>query len=77
VIAALSGLAGVGLGGWLAHRFSTSRDFANEPGKLRIAYLVETCRPLEASANRRAGTIEGKAAFESAVTDIQLLGTTD
>jgi|SRR5271166_3319216 len=77
LIAALSGLAGVGIGGWLSHHWSASRDLANERRKLRISYLLEAYRRLEASANRPVGTDEQKAAFESAVADIQLLGTKD
>ena len=77
LIAALSGLAGVGVGGWLSHHWSASRDLANERRKLRISYLLEAYRRLEASANRPVGTPEQKAAFESAVADIQLLGTND
>jgi hypothetical protein len=38
---------------------------------------LEAYRRLESSANRPVGTEEQKAAFESAVADIQLLGTKD
>jgi hypothetical protein len=75
LIAALSGLAGVGLGGWLTHHWSTARDVENERRKLRIAYLLEAYRRLEASANRRNSTTDQRTAFESAIADIQLLGT--
>lgn len=62
--------------GWLVvHYLTTRRDLANERRKLRIAYLLEAYRRLEAAANRQTNTPEEGRAFEAAVADIQLLGT--
>lgn len=40
-------------------------------------FLLDAYRRLESAANRRAKTEEQKVAFESAVADIQLLGTSE
>lgn len=63
------------LGWWAGHYLSTRRDLINERRKLRIAYLLEAYRRLEAAANRPIKTLEQAHAFEAAVADIQLLGT--
>lgn len=59
---------------WLSHRFSSERDVANERRKMRIQYLLDAYRRLESASNRPA--IDGDwSKFESAVADIQLLGS--
>jgi hypothetical protein len=67
VIVALSG-------GWLGHHFASRRDLLNERRKLRVTYLLEAYRKLEDASNRgepdRAWPL-----FESAIADIQLLGS--
>lgn len=62
------------IGGWTGHYFSSLRDLANERRKLRIAYLLEAYRKLEAASNRHDQT-QSWAQFESAIADIQLLGS--
>lgn len=61
-------------GWWVVHHFSSRRDLANERRKLRVAYLLEAYRRLE-SASNRADITTHSAAFESAIADIQLLGS--
>ena len=67
----------VGVAGWfIVHRLSTSRDRLNKKHDQRISFLIEAYRRLEAGACR--GSLEGTtfaAGFESAIADIQLLGT--
>jgi hypothetical protein len=62
------------LGGWLGHHFSTRRDVANERRKLRISYLLEAYRRLEGASNRDDPNTCWPQ-FESAIADIQLLGS--
>ena len=62
--------------GWFAaHQFNVYRDRQNKRRDLRIQFLLEAYRRLESAANRDIKTEEQKLAFESAVADIQLLGT--
>jgi hypothetical protein len=62
--------------GWFAgHQFNVYRDRINKRRDLRIQYLLEAYRRLESVANRRNKTEAQALAFESAVADIQLLGT--
>lgn len=63
--------------GWLGHYFSARRDVANERRKQRIAFLLDAYRRLEAAANRSIRTPADDRAFESAISDIQLLGNTE
>lgn len=62
------------LGGWVGHHFSMRRDLANERRKLRVTYLLEAYRRLEGASNRDDPG-QYKADFESAIADIQLLGS--
>lgn len=62
------------LGWWFGHYFSARRDLANERRKLRIAYLLEAYRKLEGASNRD-DLKPYWASFESAIADIQLLGS--
>lgn len=62
------------IGGWMGHRFSSRRDLANERRKLRVAYLLEAYRKLEAASNR-SDQAQSWTQFESAIADIQLLGS--
>jgi hypothetical protein len=63
--------------GWLGHYFSARRDVTNERRRQRIAFLLDAYRRLEAAANRTVRTPADDRAFESAIADIQLLGTKD
>lgn len=63
--------------GWpVVHFFNLRREIAAEKRKLRVSYLLEAYRKLENSAHRplHAGS-EHTQAIESAIADIQLLGT--
>jgi hypothetical protein len=63
------------LGWFVAHQFNAYRDRANKQRDLRIQFLLEAYRRLESAANRpEAGKVE-QDQFESALADIQLLGT--
>lgn len=63
------------IGWFVAHQFNVHRDRLNKRHDLRIQYLLEAYRRLESAANRDDKTEDQAAAFESAVADIQLLGT--
>jgi hypothetical protein len=61
-------------GWWIVHWLSGKRDVANERRKLRVSYLVEAYRKLEAASN----TVDPQSKWEqleSAIADVQLLGT--
>jgi hypothetical protein len=65
----------VGILGWIvAHRLTAKRDLANKRRELRVKYLIDAYRQLEGAGNR----IESSSKWtelESAIADIQLLGT--
>lgn len=62
--------------GWFAaHQFNVYRDRQNKRRDLRVEFLLDAYRRLESAANRKEKTEAQKLAFESAVADIQLLGT--
>jgi hypothetical protein len=61
-------------GWWAGHYFSSRRDLINERRKLRIEYLLEAYRKLERASNRDDIKQYGPE-FESAIADIQLLGS--
>ena len=68
---------GVAILGWLVGHYLTSkRDRQNKRREIRVQYLIEAYRNLEAGASR--GPIHetefGKG-FESAIADVQLLGS--
>src|SRR5882762_7725137 len=67
----------VACAGWVViHRLNERRDTNSKRRELRIQYLLEAYRRLEAAANRDTHNLaEAQGAFESAVADIQLLGT--
>ena len=67
----------VAVAGWLVgHALNARRDRRNKRREIRVQYLVEAYRNLESGTCRGAihGT-EFAAPFESAIADIQLLGT--
>ena len=61
------------LGWWIVHTLSARRDVANERRKLLVSYLLEVYRNLE-KAVRRSDS-KAYAQLESAIADIQLLGS--
>ncbi len=63
------------LGGMIAHGLNVTRDRASKRRELITAYLLEAYRRLEAAENREDKTEEQAVAFESAIADIQLLGS--
>ena len=65
------------LGWYVAHRSNAARDRINKRRDLITTYLLEAYRRLETAANRAPRTDEQAIAFESAVADIQLLGSLD
>jgi hypothetical protein len=63
------------IGGWyVVHRLSMNRDQANKRHELRIQYLLEAYRRLEKAAHRGDLAVYARD-LESALADIQLLGT--
>ena len=68
----------VAVGGWyVAHQLNVARDVANKRRELRIQYLLDAYRRLEKNANRQLKSTDEDREFESAIADIQLLGTTE
>jgi hypothetical protein len=64
----------VALLGWLAvHRFNVYRDQLNKRREIRIQYLIEAYRRLEQASHR--ADMQKREDFESAIADIQLLGS--
>ena len=71
---AATGLVTV-VGWWVVNFFSKRRDVENDRRKLRTEYLVEAYRRLESASHREGRQKEFEDRLESAVADIQLLGT--
>jgi hypothetical protein len=64
----------VALSGWIiVHYFNSKRDLQNKRRELRVQYLIEAYRRLEAASN--ANLKEKRGDVESAIADIQLFGT--
>jgi len=62
--------------GWgVSHYLSVSKDQKAKQRDMRIQFLLEAYRRLEAAANRPESRNEEHDKFESALADIQLLGT--
>ena len=71
-ITALAGLVGV----YVGHFFTSRRDNLKRKKEMRIEYLIEAYRKLEkGAAPESRGYSPGE--FESAIADIQLLGSRD
>jgi hypothetical protein len=62
------------LGWWVGHGLSARRDLANDRRKLRVTYLLEAYRRLEAGSNR-SNPESNRSQLESAIADVQLLGS--
>jgi len=66
----------VAIVGWgVAHRLSIAKDQSTKRRDMRIQFLLEAYRRLESAANRPEAEKEEQDKFESALADIQLLGT--
>ena len=66
----------VAIVGWFAaHRFSAARDRTNKRRELRVQYLIDAYRKLEAASNRQESEEIHVESLESAVADLQLFGT--
>ena len=65
------------LGWFAAHQFNFYRDNKNKRRDIRIQYLLDAYRRLEAASNRPEADKESQDSFESALADIQLLGKKD
>jgi hypothetical protein len=63
------------LGWWAAYYFSKRRDVENDRRKLRTEYLLDAYRRLQDSTHRKGNEEKYWATLESAISDIQLLGT--
>ena len=61
-------------GWWVAHHFNMSRDRANRHRDTIVQYLLDAYRRLEAVTNCQM-TKEQEVVLESAIADIQLLGS--
>ena len=66
----------VAVAGWgVAHHLSITKDRNAKQRDMRIQFLLEAYRRLESAANRPEAGKEEQDKFESALADIQLLGT--
>jgi len=64
--------------GWFVGYFTTiRRDRLSKRRDLRTQYLLDAYRRLEGAGNRREPSREDEKALESAIADIQLLGSPD
>jgi len=63
------------VGWWMAYYFSKRRDIENDRPKLRTEYLLEAYRKLQNSSHRVGNEKVYNDALESAISDIQLLGS--
>jgi hypothetical protein len=65
----------VATAGWFfAHRLAAARDRANKRRELIVEYLIQAYRRLESCSNRAGGPYDF-GELESAIADIQLLGS--
>lgn len=65
-----------GVGWYVVHHQNVQREITAEKRKLRVSYLLEVYRKLEGASNRLNTTTERHMLdIESAIADIQLLGT--
>jgi len=76
LIPAILGALIIALGWPIVHYFNSRREVAAEKRRTRVAFLIEAYRRLESAGNRslHQNSIH-IAAIESALADIQLLGT--
>lgn len=63
------------IAGWVVgHSLNAERDLHNKRVELRIKYLLEAYRKLESSIEQEVSR-ENLSVLESAISDVQLLGT--
>ena len=62
------------IGWFIVHRLAAARDRANKRRELRVSFLIDAYRRLE-FASRREPDSETVKALESALADIQLMGS--
>ena len=68
--------AGVTIIGWfVANQFGMAQNRINKRRELKVQYLVEAYRNLEAVSNRLSLSNEEQKVVERAVADLQLFGT--
>tara|TARA_B100000315_G_C14233418_1_gene432055 strand:+ start:181 stop:579 length:399 start_codon:yes stop_codon:yes gene_type:complete len=73
ILAPLLITAIVAIIGWfIAHQLSMSRDLKNKRTDLKVKYLIEAYRKLENISHREDPNMQD---FETAIADIQLLGS--
>ena len=66
--------------GWaIVHRLNTRRDQENKRREIRVKYLIDAYRSIEAATDRVGGTVgtEFGPPLESAIADILLFGSLD
>ncbi len=74
--AIVAAAVGAFLAAILAHRFNSRRDQANRRSDVRIEYLLEAYRSISSSVGRDLeGNDEDARKFESGLSDIQLMGS--
>lgn len=74
VVPVLTAVAGVGVGGFLVHRWTLRREMLGARRAQRVDYLVEAYRRLVDGANRENTTDVQRQNIEAALSDIMLLG---
>lgn len=62
------------IGWWVLHNFSISRDRSKQRHDLKIRYLIDVYRALEAASHCEL-TPEKAKTLENAISDIQLFGS--
>ncbi|GMU46076.1 MAG: hypothetical protein AMXMBFR26_08580 [Porticoccaceae bacterium] len=66
----------VAIVGWfVAHRLAAARDRANKRREHRLSFLIDAYRRLEFASHRESKNPEIVKALESALADIQLMGS--
>jgi hypothetical protein len=63
------------IGWFVAHQFNVAQGRMNKRQELRVQYLIDAYRRLEASSNREQLNESERDAIESSLADIQLFGT--
>lgn len=75
IIAGLIGAAVIALGWFVASQLATRRSIDDFRRRLRVEYLMDTYRTLEAVSYRDGGKkLKEKLPLERAIADLQLLG---
>jgi hypothetical protein len=72
-LAALVAIVGFGISHWL----TSKRDQVAEKRKIRINFMIEAYRKIESGSSRGPNAGKYTEQFQSALADIQLLGSTE